>query len=264
MRMWISAILILSLTFQVVYGESYDEFATKTVVIVQGSGYGTGSFISENFVLTANHVVKYGESAKVINRFSNYESQAKVIARDLAHDLAILQVSEPASSDLVIPVCDFEPVEGEQFIIAGYPAEQLVIAQGDVYRMTPTAREGHVIAVVRNGEYFQSSIDTNPGNSGGPVISLGGDCILGVVSFAYKANSKLVHPAFFMTSSKAINNFLSSKNLNYKKVNLRGKIERNINVKVSFANNAIKYLLLGSFFITILVIFSFKYFKVLR
>ncbi len=137
----------------------------------EGEGSGSGVVITpDGFILTNNHVVENTSYLEVT--FTEHQSlTARIIGRDPATDLAVIQV----------------PAQGLPFAPMGRSASlrvgQMAIAIGNPLGFQNTVSAGVVSALGRslrseNGWLIENVIQTdvalNPGNSGGPLVSSGG------------------------------------------------------------------------------------------
>ncbi|MFN8532306.1 MAG: trypsin-like peptidase domain-containing protein [Dehalococcoidia bacterium] len=156
------------------------ERTVKSVVQVnsrgsQGSGIGSGFVVSsEGHILTNNHVVEGATTLTV--RFSNgTEIDARVLGRDPAGDLALLQARIPSDVQ-PLPLADSDLVKpGEVAIAIGSP-------QGLGYSITAGIVSGiDRTAGAGGGRPLSGLIQTdaaiNPGNSGGPLLNGRGEVI---------------------------------------------------------------------------------------
>jgi len=149
------------------------DVSAATIKIAVNSG--TGFFVSRNgYLITNLHVVQ--QCRRIVILGAVHPSLAKVIARDVRHDLALLKVDtlsvDPAYlRDLNMPV-----KKGERVVIVGYP--------GDAWRTQKTVtREAEVINEKGpRGEdtWLQLSDRVEQGNSGGPLIDSYGN-VIGVI-----------------------------------------------------------------------------------
>ena len=147
----------------------------------RGSGVGTGVVIVDKGVILTNlHVVIGAERIKV--RFDDgTESEATVIGARPEHDLAVLQ-AKTVPDDLVSATLrsTADLAIGDQVVAVGYP-----------FGIGPSATSGVVSGLKR--EYhspegkriltnlIQFDAAANPGNSGGPLVTAGGE-VVGIVT----------------------------------------------------------------------------------
>jgi S1-C subfamily serine protease len=137
---------------------------------------GTGFIVAEARALTNQHVVR--DCAEMRARTSTgHELAARVLAADPQRDLALLALDGQAG-----PVLRFraapEVRRGESVVTYGFPLAGLLSAG-------PTLTTGAVSALsgLRDDQrQFQISAPVQPGNSGGPLLDLGGHVVGVIVS----------------------------------------------------------------------------------
>jgi serine protease Do len=140
---------------------------------VQG---GTGFVISEDgYIVTNNHVID--NATRVDVRLAKQTYPAKIVGRDTATDLALLKID--AKRKLTpIPLGDSDKVRVGEW----------VMAIGDPLTFDKTVTVGVVSAKERSGltadaatrsfeNFIQTDAAINFGNSGGPLINVGGEVI---------------------------------------------------------------------------------------
>src|SRR5215211_5573458 len=138
----------------------------------QGSGF---VYDTSGHIVTNAHVVEGATSVKV--QFSNGKTyDATVVGSDASTDLAVLKVDAPASQLHPIALDDSSSVD----------VGDGVVAIGSPFGLSDTVTAGIVSAVDRqidslNGYTIPGAIQTdaaiNHGNSGGPLLDLGGKVI---------------------------------------------------------------------------------------
>lgn len=156
------------------------ERAVKSVVQVnargsRSGGIGSGFVVDqEGRILTNNHVVE--GATRITVRFNDgTELEARVLGRDPAGDLALLQARVPAGTQ-PLPLADSDLVKpGEVAIAIGSP-------QGLGYSITAGIVSGiDRTAGAGGGRPLSGLIQTdaaiNPGNSGGPLLNGRGEVI---------------------------------------------------------------------------------------
>lgn len=161
--------------------------ATVTVVTYkQGSPVSTGTgFVykqegSTSYIMTNNHVIASGDSAKVI--FSDSTSaDTKILGGETYADIAVLSVSS-SSIKQVATLGNTEKIKlGDTTFAVGAPL-------GDTYSGTVTkgilSGKDRLVAVSFSGkssDYYMKVLQTdaalNPGNSGGPLCNINGEVI---------------------------------------------------------------------------------------
>jgi serine protease Do len=140
----------------------------------EGTSSGTGFFVTSNGTIITNaHVVENCSEIRV-TADAGAEAIAKVAARDVRNDLALLSTSLTAKK-----VAAFRASVrlGEGVEAFGYPLTEFLAKSGSFTL-------GNVSALVGIGEdsrYLQISTPVQPGNSGGPLLDQSGN-VVGVVS----------------------------------------------------------------------------------
>jgi len=148
--------------------------AKRSVVYIRDDeGAGTGFFVSpQGHVLTCNHVVA-GDMMRVQSSLGEW-TEARVVARDPLHDLAILQ--GPSGS---IPLTLSDPkaiAEGQTVFALGHPMGlDFTVSRGVV---------SSVNRIVRGVAFLQTDVPMNPGNSGGPIVNDNGE-VVGVADWGF-------------------------------------------------------------------------------
>ena len=149
----------------------------------KGSG-GTGSIITpDGLVITNAHLFTQKDSSKLLNNITVFLKpkrvtgdhkadlakgyRGKILAYDLALDLALIQILNPDRRFQTVPFADSETIEiGEQVYAIGHPE------QGGLWSLTT----GVISARWKNyggvsGKHlFQTDASINRGNSGGPLL----------------------------------------------------------------------------------------------
>ena len=136
---------------------------------------GTGFFVNRSgYFVTNLHVVS--QCQRIVVRGAVSARYAKIIGRDVKHDLALLKVDGMVGEFGAFRV-DSMPVEkGERVVVVGYP--------GEAYKTLKTVtREAEIISTKGpQGEntWLQLSDLIEQGNSGGPLMDAYGN-VIGVI-----------------------------------------------------------------------------------
>ena len=136
---------------------------------------GTAFFVGwEGYLLTNHHVV--GDDRRVHVKLDDGDSiDARVVARDAANDLALLQVDAIRQP---LPLRAAHGLaRGEQVLTLGYP---LVALQGQEQKAT-FGRVNALSGFQDDERYCQVDVPIQPGNSGGPLLNTRGE-VVGVVT----------------------------------------------------------------------------------
>lgn len=158
------------------------EERTKNVKIGGGSGF---IYDASGLVLTNKHVVSDETADYTVVLYDGTELPAKVLARDIFNDVAVLQIEQDTTKEMPL----LQPLSlGKSSTLE---VGQRVIAIGNALaEFENTVTTGIISAKGRSiiasdgysrGEKIKNLIQTdaaiNPGNSGGPLVNLGGEVI---------------------------------------------------------------------------------------
>ncbi len=132
-------------------------------------GVGSGFIISEDgYILTNTHVVA-GASDIHVTFTDGQEYEAEVIGTDARTDVALIKIDAKNLKPL--------PIGTSNTLKKG----QWVLAIGSPFGLESTVTSGIVSAINRDtGDYLpfiQTDVAVNPGNSGGPLLNLGGEVV---------------------------------------------------------------------------------------
>ncbi len=190
------------------------------VVVLLGSQYGTGWWISENYLVTAAHVVNYQITQVQIIK-GGYISTGKVVAYDQKYDVAILYVDNPPKEQYIFELSSGAPKKGMKIYPIGYPFELYQLYK-DIAKMSanPRISMGIVAWYDHERKLFEISAAVDAGNSGGPIVDSNGN-VVGLVSFALKGPAATL---YYASSVEAIKLLLEQNNINYK-VDLVGAVK---------------------------------------
>lgn len=137
---------------------------------------GTGWFVNGKCVATCWHVVRNAKKVEVA--FSDGSRlQAKIVAKDKANDVAVLEVANPREGQPSLPLRPHGVRPSDKVFTVGYPLTTLL---GQEQKYT----EGSVSAISGIGgdnRCFQISAPIQPGNSGGALVDESG-CVIGLTS----------------------------------------------------------------------------------
>lgn len=170
--------------------QKIDEILSQIVVRIEGEELGTGFYIDENLILTADHVIRKdrtkGKNINIIGDTKGLDvTPASVLDYDEALDIALLKVNKTVNVKLPLSIINikegekwrtytcFQPLDG-----TGNDFEKDMI-KGEVYQVEPFNNSGydiHLSGVCLKGEPFYGGY---AGCSGSPIIIDGS--IVGVV-----------------------------------------------------------------------------------
>jgi serine protease Do len=122
--------------------------------------------------MTANHVVEHVAAVQIRTK-DGRKFAARLVGRDPATDIALLQIKDPSELK-AIALGDSDALEVGDF----------VIAVGNPFGLGQTVTSGLVSALGRTGlgkqgyeDFIQTDAAINPGNSGGALINLKGELV---------------------------------------------------------------------------------------
>lgn len=140
----------------------------------QISATGSGVIVDaqRGYVMTANHVVEHVSTAQIRTK-DGRKFSARLVGRDPATDIAVLQIKDPTELK-AIALGDSDALEVGDF----------VIAVGNPFGLGQTVTSGLVSALGRTGlgkqgyeDFIQTDAAINPGNSGVALINLRGELV---------------------------------------------------------------------------------------
>jgi serine protease Do len=146
----------------------------RSLAIVQGHRFGAGAGIvwrKDGIILTNSHVVN--RRAPRVILADNSEYTARVLAKDAARDLAVLQID--AHDLLAVQMADSDELRvGELVFAVGHPwGQRGYVTAGIVSGLSEVEVRGthQTVRVIR------TDASLAPGNSGGPLINARGQVI---------------------------------------------------------------------------------------
>jgi len=135
-----------------------------------GSGF---IFDAGGHILTNNHVIT-GAATITVHLDNGTTHAARLIGRDLVHDLAVVKIDAPDLPWLEMGELSTTPLASDVLVL-GFPlrAQDIAVTRGLVSAIKWDKG--------RNVIWIQTDSAINPGNSGGPLMNLQGQ-VVGVVS----------------------------------------------------------------------------------
>ncbi len=162
-----------------VYEDTIDDVVLVSVAGVDGDGpAGLGSgFVLDDYVVTNEHVV--GDADEVELQFRDEQWRTgSAVGTDVHSDLAVLEADDLPDAVDGFSLVDDEPEIGQEVVALGNPLGlDASISRGivsGVDRSLPSPTGFSIPAAI------QTDAPVDPGNSGGPLVDLGGD-VLGIV-----------------------------------------------------------------------------------
>jgi serine protease Do len=130
--------------------------------------------------LTNNHVILHAENIRILTS-KGADYGVIVVARDPAHDLALLKVQSPGNREFsVLPLGDSDAVEpGDAVIAVGNPLGLGHTVTAGIISQTFRDLTADQTAEGPHVELIQTDTAINPGSSGGPLITMTG-AVVGV------------------------------------------------------------------------------------
>ena len=206
------AITLITSTAAVSIVSAGGEWENGVLIIYYNQQYGTGWWISNNYIVTAGHVVNYQQGVKVELIRGSWRGEGSVIAVNGDVDVAVIKCDNPPphSNFAINPSM---PQQGMHIFVIGYPFEMVqIVGNLEAASNEPRISEGIVSWVYDKKGIFEFDAPTDQGNSGGPIIASDGT-VLGLVSFALKGNAATM---YYATASPAIIQVLNNAGVNYK------------------------------------------------
>ena len=153
----------------------YKETKPSVVRITRPDGaLGTGFvYFSPKYVATALHVVDLGRDVRV--EFpSGKHTTAEIVAVDEVHDLALLELAEPAAERPLVPRTEISV--GAPILAIGNPYGDLARFSQDLEGLLNFSVSQGIVSA-KSDAYVQTDAVLSPGNSGGPMLSCDGHVV---------------------------------------------------------------------------------------
>ena len=155
------------------YSKMISSNVKSVVTISTELGHGSGFFISaDGLIMTNYHVIQNVKDIEVILN-AGFSLPAQIISYDADYDVAVIKVTGNGFKPLFLKDTD-EVGVGEEVIAIGTP-ERVDLGQSVSKGIISGMRE------FENHKYIQTDASVNPGNSGGPLLTVKGE-VLGIVS----------------------------------------------------------------------------------
>jgi len=157
------------------YAAVYQSGIDSVVLVRAGDGQGTGWLYDDSVVVTNQHVVGVSDAVDV--RFNDGEWRTgSVLGTDPHSDLAAVEVPDPPSgAGAPLALQSGAPVVGQEVVAIGNP----FALNGSVTTGVVSGTDRAIPAPTgyRIPDAVQTDAAVNPGNSGGPLMSLDGEVV---------------------------------------------------------------------------------------
>jgi S1-C subfamily serine protease len=162
-----------------VYSSTIDSVAQIQVYTsAPNPARGTGFVYSDEYVVTNQHVVVGAETVFLRFRESEWLS-AEVVGTDVYSDLAVISVSDLPDSATPLALAESDPSVGTEVVAIGNPfGYSGSVSAGIVSGVNRTLPAPNNFSIP---DAIQTDAAVNPGNSGGPLVTLEGD-VVGVIN----------------------------------------------------------------------------------
>lgn len=135
----------------------------------EGSGF---IATTQGHILTNYHVIEDADEI-FIRLESGVRKRARILSYQEDDDLAVLKIEGGGFAPLKLGDSRTASV-GQQILVMGYPL-------GSRLGSEFSANQGMISSIRENGEIIQCDVAVNPGNSGGPVLSVERGEVLGII-----------------------------------------------------------------------------------
>ena len=168
----------LSNAHATVYEEAIPSIGQIQVYTSNSSGSGTGWVFRDDYVVTNHHVVENAESIWL--RFSDSGwIEGTVVGSDIYSDLAVVSVPDLPQSANGLPLSRTDPAVGTEVVAIGNPFGFSGSVSSGIVSGVDRAIEGPNNFSIPDA--IQTDAPVNPGNSGGPLVTLSGN-VVGVIN----------------------------------------------------------------------------------
>lgn len=143
---------------------------TPPVQKTRAIGSGVIVDATKGYILTNNHVIE-GAKTVTVRLADDRQYDARLVGRDPATDLAVLQIT--AKNLTALPLGNSDDLQVGDF----------VVAIGNPFGLRQTVTSGIVSGLNRHGlgsgyqDFIQTDASINPGNSGGALVDLKGELV---------------------------------------------------------------------------------------
>jgi S1-C subfamily serine protease len=165
--------------FTEAYRTAVDAVASIRVYAEDGRGsQGSGFLIDDRYMVTNEHVVAGGEEYHVRFQDTGWR-EVELIGADVYSDLAVLRLDDPPADTTPLSFVDSDPPIGTRVVAIGNPFGLAgSVSAGIVSGVDRTLEGANNFSIA---DAVQTDAAVNPGNSGGPLVTLDGD-VVGVIN----------------------------------------------------------------------------------
>jgi len=169
-----------------------DRIQLAVPVVYAGNGHGSGFFVSDEYLLTNEHVVREAKFVKV-KLMTGSEYVGEVMKTNSRRDVALVRIN--SSPVPPISIAKERPKPGTAVYALGAPLSD---------DLTATVSKGIVSAsrVLDGLEYIQSDVNVQPGNSGGPLIDSSGS-VVGITVSGVSSGGSMAGLNYFVPIDQA-------------------------------------------------------------
>ncbi len=143
---------------------------------LEGASTGTAWSVAGGYAVTSEHVVA-GESMVELYDNDGQRYSATIVLRDTQNDIALLRIDDAMNLPPALPLSQTRARTGSSVFTLGFP-------RVDILGRTPKLSTGIISAINGyrdNPGTYQTSVQIQPGNSGGPLLNMNGE-VVGIVA----------------------------------------------------------------------------------
>jgi S1-C subfamily serine protease len=158
-------------SFAGLYREDSTGVVRIETVSCDGQGVGTGFLLSPTLVATVNHVVDQSSAISLV--VAGQRTSGTVVGTDSSRDLALVRADKPLNGHL-FTLSSTAPDVGSRVAAIGFPiGDPITLTQGGISGLDRTIT---IDGADRSG-LIETDAAVNPGNSGGPLLTVSGDVV---------------------------------------------------------------------------------------
>lgn len=146
-----------------------------------GTAFCIGNHNGSAYFLTNKHVVGNDPNPQMVLSSDPSSLLHGAVRRTAIIDAAVLSVPDESCKPLTLSRS--QPPVGTQIAIAGYPAVQIALSDGDLSKLSPSFHEGTVSAIADDGNVVEYDAQTDHGNSGSPLFDVQSGVVYGLVTW---------------------------------------------------------------------------------